>query len=286
MSEITDRPRVREVTAGPAGSIPSAAGVLLAALAAAALSEAVRAVVHACGDSLAPNGPISSIGSPGSLRSARPSLLRRSGALISAAGLPPLESAKAAALAVPLAEPLALADAGRVRVAAERLAAAEDLAAVRAAGAELALELDRQHGEVFQQALVEACSEASRVAGFEQVEVRNDGGLARVQALDGAGHALVSEIRLDAAGAASIATEALGWRGHECRQVLDRFDRALEEGGVRSGAPERRRTYGAACLETARETALALERGLSVPTLRRKVAAQVHTARARKEHRS
>jgi len=253
MSEITERPRVLEVAAAGASSLPSAAGVLLGALAVAVLSEAVRAIVRACSDSLASRGPLSTIASPDSVRSARASTARRAEALISTAGLAPLDAAKALALAAPMAEPLVAIDAGGLLSAVEKVATAADLEAVETARLEVVRELDRQHGEAFQGVLLKACSEASRLSGFPQIEVYRSEDLARVQALDGAGHALVSEIRLDAAGAASVATEALGWRGHECQRVLDRFNRALEEQGVRSNPPKRRSTYGVACLGSSRD---------------------------------
>lgn len=253
MSEVTSHSRVRSVASSPGSTLATAAGAVLAAVLAAALSRAVREVVQACGDSLAETGPMPSLHSPAAVRAARPGAAGRAARQVAAGSLEALDAAKARALTATLGVPLAVADPAGVRAAVERVAAARDVATADAAGAALVRELDRQHVLVVQRVLVEACSQASVAAGFKEVETSRHGGLARVVALDGAGHALVSEVRIDAAGVPAIETEALGWTDRSCQNVLDQFDRDLIARGVRSDPPLRHGTGGAARLSSSRE---------------------------------
>ncbi len=111
-------------------------------------------------------------------------------------------------------------------------------------------------------AIVAACSTASVTAGFAELELQPlADNLVRVVALNPAGQALVSEIRVDK-DHASVATEVVGVRDGSCVRILDAFDAALEAEGVRSAAPRRKSTGGVAELAGAREFVRKLGRRL------------------------
>ncbi|MCZ7652521.1 MAG: hypothetical protein M5U13_15670 [Thermoanaerobaculia bacterium] len=282
MSETTSHPRVHSVAAAETDSPAPAATALLALAAAALLSHAARRAIRACADSLATSGPPTTIESPAAIRTRRAAAAARVESLVAAAELPALEAARVRALAAPLAAPQMTSDPAALRAAVEKVARAGDGAAVAAAGSDLCTLLDRQHETVFARALVEACAASCVSAGFPHVETRRGEGVARVVALDGTGHALVSEVRIDAAGAPSLATEALGWPDRGCQGALDRFDRELAARGVRTDPPRRQPARrGRGLGELAGHPAIAAE-AAGTARERRIPAARRRTALARK----
>jgi hypothetical protein len=114
--------------------------------------------------------------------------------------------------------------------------------------------LETGHNSVLGQALALACSRAALRIGFGSIDTRRglDGSL-RVIATDPAGRALVSEIRTERGREPSVETEVLGIADASCNQILDAFDRALEEEGVRSSEPKRTFTGGVCELASAKE---------------------------------
>ena len=110
-----------------------------------------------------------------------------------------------------------------------------------------------QHHRAFVSTLAGACARAAMTVGFVSVEtdVAADGTI-RVVSTNESGQSLVSEIATAADGEPQLATEVVGVHDGSCHGLLDQFDEALQAEGVRSAAPTRRETGGAALLETAR----------------------------------
>ena len=118
----------------------------------------------------------------------------------------------------------------------------------------LTKELEAGHHRIFVKGLTLACVRASIKAGFASVETQTTSdGLVRVVASDSYGRALVTEINAIAVQNPRIMTEVVGINDGSCKQIMDTFDRSLEEQGVKSSPPKRKFT-GGVC-----ETAAALE---------------------------
>jgi len=113
--------------------------------------------------------------------------------------------------------------------------------------------LETEHHRLFTERLVGACTRASKKAGFPNVETETrPGGVTRVVATNEAGHALVSEVEASPDEEPSLATEVVGLRDGSCTEMLDAFDEALEEEGVRASTPHRTFTGGVCELEAAK----------------------------------
>lgn len=114
--------------------------------------------------------------------------------------------------------------------------------------------IEASHQKIFVQALTTACANAARKVGFAAIQtVSTDTGMMRVIATDPSGRALVTEISADPNREPSIETEVVGVTDGSCHTLLDAFDKALEEEGVRA-APSKRKFTGGVCeLATARE---------------------------------
>ena len=135
---------------------------------------------------------------------------------------------------------------------------AQSLDETRQAQQVLLHQLDLGHRKALEQTLALACKNASIKVGFTSVQVRH--GLQdalRVTATDARGRSLISEINPgDSHRDPSIATEVIGIRDGSCVTILDSFDRAIEEEGVRSGPPDRKYTGGVCELAATREFVL------------------------------
>jgi hypothetical protein len=126
--------------------------------------------------------------------------------------------------------------------------------AARQAKSEVMATLETEHHRLFTQRLVGACTRASEKAGFPNVETETrPGGVVRVMATNEAGHALVSEVDTSPDEEPSLATEVVGVRDGSCTEMLDAFDEALEEEGVRASTPRRTFTGGVCQLAAAKE---------------------------------
>jgi len=126
--------------------------------------------------------------------------------------------------------------------------------AARQAKSEVMATLETEHHRLFTQRLVGACTRASEKAGFPNVETETrPDGVVRVVATNEAGHALVSEVDASPDEEPSLATEVVGVRDGSCTEMLDAFDEALEEEGVRASTPRRTFTGGVCQLAAAKE---------------------------------
>ena len=102
-------------------------------------------------------------------------------------------------------------------------------------------------------ALVAACRTASVQAGFPQVDLLSlPGGLLRIEASDGFGRGLISEVRQDPARGLTLVTEVAGVKDGSCQTVMGKFDEALASQGVISEPPHRKSTGGVAELAAAK----------------------------------
>ena len=126
--------------------------------------------------------------------------------------------------------------------------------AARQAKEEVMATLETEHHRLFTDRLVGACTRASKKAGFPNVETETrPGGVVRVVATNEAGHALVSEVDASPDEEPSLATEVVGVTDGSCTEMLDAFDEALEEEGVRAETPRRTFTGGVCQLAAAKE---------------------------------
>jgi hypothetical protein len=127
-------------------------------------------------------------------------------------------------------------------------------AEARMAQDEVMATLETEHHRLFTERLIGACKRASVEAGFPTVEtqVPSDGPV-RVVATNEAGHALVSEVEAAPGEEPSLATKVVGVRDGSCNEMLDAFDEALEEEGVRAATPRRTFTGGVCELAAAKD---------------------------------
>lgn len=167
--------------------------------------------------------------------------------------LAPVESAKLTTLMTLQAAPY-LCDPSALKVPLQTLIQAGTEAEVVKTSQRLMEVVENGHRQVMTRALVTACQNASVQSGFTQVETMPgiDGSM-RIVASDTAGRALVTEIRAEQGLEPSVETEVVGVTDGSCIGILDQFDRALEQQGVRAGASDRKWTGGVCELSVAKE---------------------------------
>lgn len=167
--------------------------------------------------------------------------------------LQPVESAKLTTLMTLQAAPYAC-EATIMQAPMQALVQAATETEVAKASRRLMDVVQNGHQQVMTRALATACHNASVQSGFTCVETTPgiDGSI-RVIASDVAGRALVTEIRADQEREPSLETEVVGVTDGSCIGILDQFDRALEEQGVRAGTSDRKWTGGVCELSAAKE---------------------------------
>jgi len=163
--------------------------------------------------------------------------------------------AKLSELASLAATPYLVQDNATLCQSIATLERATTISQVQQAKEKLLKAMEHSHQQLFVQAVTLACTKASLKVGFSSVEtmpsvVENT---VRVVATDSAGRALVTEINADPRHEPSIETEVVGVSDGSCNQILDAFDLALEEAGVRSRPPSRKFTGGVCELAAARD---------------------------------
>jgi hypothetical protein len=115
-------------------------------------------------------------------------------------------------------------------------------------------QLFTNHQSIFTDHAAVAVQSANLKVGFKNFEVTQTiSGIQRIIATDDRGRTLVTEIGTAIDREPTIATEVIGMSDSSCSQILDDFDRALEEAGVQSSRPERKSTAGVCELEAAKE---------------------------------
>ena len=246
MSEYYQRQEVRSVSSSvlpiAAGSVIVAAGlvkVLLNSLSAAA-REAHR---------------INSINQPATVpHIIRPGLQRSNPVMeVSRHGLKQTEAIKVSTLLTLTNSSYLTENSSDVHQKLEVLRLASTPLEAKNAAKNLLKEIESSHRRIFLKGLTIACERASVKAGFASVETHPlSTGMIRLVATDVHGRALVTEITAPASEAPKIVTEVVGVSDGTCRQIVDIYDKALEEQGIRSAMPKRKFTGGVCELAAAR----------------------------------
>lgn len=110
------------------------------------------------------------------------------------------------------------------------------------------------HNKVLTRSLAVACTNAFRKTGFRSIEaLPGSDHTVRFAATNRQGQTLVTEIHADPLREPNISTEVVSGCDSQTPAILDAFDKALEEEGVRAGAPVRRGTGGICQLSSAIE---------------------------------
>jgi hypothetical protein len=110
------------------------------------------------------------------------------------------------------------------------------------------------HQQVFTRGLTHVCANAVRQIGFSSVETgMGPLGDVRLIGTDADGRSLVVEIQKGENGDPGLAAEVLGVRDGSCHKILDAFETALAEKGVRYTQPRRTATGGVCQLQAARD---------------------------------
>jgi hypothetical protein len=259
MSARTSRSHVQSVSGTSASSALAVGGVMLAATAIGALFRSLGSSGQAARNA-APKvrNAVDTLQSVAALRDECRLRQQQAAAKLAADKLPPLEAARLSALEGLSATPYLVQDSAALREAVAALENAPSLAELRRTEQSLTTTIEVGHHQLFVQALTMACTQASMKVGFNSVQtmpglIENT---VRVIATDLAGRALVTEIHVDPQQEPGIETEVVGVTDGSCNQILDAFDRALEEAGVRAAPPRRKYTGGVCELAAARDYVL------------------------------
>jgi len=244
MSEISVRPRVQAVVE----QVPRVRGVDVADAISRALGAFAQAVQRSTRPVQTNAGPIVALSAaPVALPGPSRVLGRPVGPLTD---VPSLQAATLEQLA---STGLYVRDEARLQSALDSLRNAATPEAVVEAGRGAWAELRSQHQAVFTDSLREATLRAyARVelAGPREVLVTDS--LVRLTAEHPSGKAIVTEIRVPAEGDPTMTSEVVGGNGKDCGALVEAFEKALAEEGVRGAPPVRKPTGGVCQLEAAR----------------------------------
>ena len=257
MSEVSSRPKVRSVSC--AELVTSAGAVLIGSIIAAAVkafTEGARqkSTRPSQREFRTPPKQADAIEGVIGLAPRRAQMERKILQQLQNQNFAPLDALKVSTLMSLEATPYVVTRA-QVQRPLKDLIAASDVPAAEKAQRALLNAVNAGHRQIFEQSLTVACSHAAMKAGFNQIEVAQGPlGCIRVIAMNPEGKALVTELDAgDAGRVPRIETELVGVCDDSCVAILDAFDRALEEEGVRSDPPGRRETGGVCELRAARE---------------------------------
>jgi hypothetical protein len=171
--------------------------------------------------------------------------------LATAGSLTPPDAIKVATLASLQVAPFMVEETA-VRLPLESLVQARTVPDAAAARERLLRAIGESHQRVFVQTLTLACANAVMAAGFEAIECVERPHAVQIVGTNPSGRAMVAEVDSDSAGETRIEAEVIG-AAPDCDKVLDRFDAALEQAGVKSERPTRKPTGGVCELTSARE---------------------------------
>ena len=238
MSIYVSRPVTKVVTIVPTKAMRA---VKLIAEVLPRLSLASQAAVR----SFAPrfNGRVSAISSVPSF--ARPNALP--------AALSATEKLQARTLLEITSTPCLMDDAAAVREHLKALAQARTAAEASLSRNKVLAALTAGHHRAFLASLRQSCAAAASEIGLTTIsEEIGPLGEPRLVATDQAGRGIVAEIRSDQGSRVVLDTEIVGVKDNTCQALMERFDRALEAQGVRSGSASRKPAGGRAHLAAAR----------------------------------
>ncbi len=255
MSEIISRPKVQSVSStllsdAAAGGAVLAAGLIAVTL--RSLSAAARDAYRLYSESK--ETPIKSLKPISTLREEMKVRAQEFKGVLSQHKITPTEAIQVATLATLSESPLYVESKDSVLQPLKALQCATSLEAAQQSQRQLYRAIESDHARLFTKALTLACTKAAERAGFPAVEtVSAPAGTVRLIASDPCGRALVTEIRNGQDHEPSIETEVVGVTDGSCAAILDAFDKALEEAGVRAAPPKRKFTGGVCELAAARE---------------------------------
>lgn len=252
MSLSSSRPRVRSVSGAAAAAGVATGGVAIGALIRACVNALNGDERHAVEGRLpAADDRIQTIPAPAVVANHFSVAERPALAETASMDLPASAAVRASTL-MALASTKAVVNAEVVRQPLERLMAAATPFEAASARASLVGAVQASHRQMFVSSLTAACVDASRQIGMNAVETSvTADGTVRVVASSDSGRALVTEITPAVDGEVAMASEVIGGDGR-CSELMDQFDRALEQYGVSSDTPKRKNTGGVCDLAAAR----------------------------------
>lgn len=166
-----------------------------------------------------------------------------------------LESLKAEAFKQLATQPFLVANPAELKTSVMTLDGAKTLDELKTAHQKVVTALIGGHQQVFTTALVQASQRASLKIGFTKIESLPSplGSTVRFAATDSKGRTLVTEINAVKDGNMRVETEVVGVSDGSCNSILNDFDNALENEGVKSKTPQRKFTGGVFELAAVRE---------------------------------
>lgn len=157
-----------------------------------------------------------------------------------------LETIKGQVLADIASQPLWLANGAVLDAKVAALSQSSTLAGIEVAKNDLMKTLEVGQQKIFTTTLLNACHNAALEIGFKKIEARPSPlpSVFRLSAEDSIGRGFVIEVTAPLDRDVRIETEVVGVNDGSCNSILDAFDKALEDQGVRSQPPKRKYTGG------------------------------------------
>lgn len=157
-----------------------------------------------------------------------------------------IETVKGQILGQIAGQPFFVTDAARLEGKIAALVQSKTMTEIETAKIDLISYLEAEHQRVFTAALVGACQKAALKIGFPKIETLPSrlASVVRFSATDSSGRTLVTEVSAPIGADVRVETEVVGVLDGSCNLILDAFDKALEEEGVRSQPPKRKYTGG------------------------------------------
>jgi len=256
MSASTSRPHIQSVSGAALGAIAAGGAVMAAALIASvinSLGSAGQKAYERSAKQLKPDA-LGGLKPSLALRNQEKAFRAQARAAVKQNALPEIEAAKISALASIASTPYQVENSGSVRQQLSTLCGAASLSAVQQADNALLKTIESEHQRLFVQALSLACSNAAVKVGFKTIQMASGPlGEVRIVASDSVGRTLVTEIQSVPDRDTSMVTEVVGVADGSCNEILDAFDKALDEEGVRASKPRRKFTGGVCELAAARD---------------------------------
>jgi hypothetical protein len=256
MSATTSRPEIQSVSGAGLAAVTAGGALLAAALISSLVSSLGSAGRRAYERTItsAPQKAPDTLKPVTALRNERRARRQQAVAPSALKDLTQVEALKVSTLASIAATPYLTGDSPLVRQQLAEVCKAGSVAALRQAETSLLQTLEGEHHRLFVRSLTLACANAAMKVGFKAIQMTTGpSGEARVIASDSTGRSLVTEISADPERDTNIATEVVGVADGSCTTILDAFDKALEEEGVRASAPRRKYTGGVCELAAARD---------------------------------
>lgn len=157
-----------------------------------------------------------------------------------------LETIKGYVLADIASQPLWIPNAEILAAKVSAISEASTRMGIEVAKNELISTLEVGQQKIFTTTLLNACRSAALEIGFKKIEARPSplASVFRLSAEDSIGRGFVIEVTAPLDRDVRIETEVVGVNDGSCNSILDAFDKALENQGVRSQPPKRKYTGG------------------------------------------